>query len=134
MSLRRFQYTHARNLPFVPLTLSYADRTIQREALIDSGATNNLMPYQVGLDLGLSWEEQTLKLPEEKALDHAPVVGIRVFGRIKPFPPIPLVFAWIQNDTRPLILGHMNFFLTFDVHFYDTQGFFELVPSPGKFF
>lgn len=134
MNLRRFQYTHDRNLPFVPLTLSYADRTIQREALIDSGSTNNVMPYQVGLDLGLSWDAQTLKLSSEEAFGGVPVVGIRVFGRINPFPPIPLVFAWWKADTRPLILGHMNFFLAFDVHFYDTQGFFELTPSPGRFF
>ena len=131
MSLRRFQYPHDRNLPFVPITLSYADHMIQREALLDSGSTNNLMPYQVGLDLGLSWDAQTLKLPSEDVFEGAPVVGIRVFGRIKPFPPIPLVFAWVKNDTRPLILGHMNFFLAFDVHFYDAEGFFELAPSVG---
>jgi len=133
MSLRRFHYTQ-RRLPFVPLTLSYSGQSIQRDALVDSGATNNVMPYQVGCDLGLSWDAQTLKLPEEEAFDGVPVVGIRVFGCIKPFPPIPLVFAWWKSDTRPLILGHMNFFMAFDVHFYDAAGFFELAPSPGRFF
>lgn len=52
MSLRRFEYKD-RLLPYIPLTLSYAEHTIQREALIDSGATHSLMPYQVGLDFGV---------------------------------------------------------------------------------
>jgi hypothetical protein len=135
MSLRRFEYND--RLPYIPLPLSYAEHTIQREALIDSGATHSLMPYHVGLDLGLSWEEQTLNLPAEEAFRGIPAVGIRVLGMVKAFPPIPLVFAWWKSDDSPLILGHINFFRAFEVHFYSKKllgtsppGKFGMVPLP----
>ncbi len=99
MSLRRFEYKD-KPLPYIPLTLSYAEHTIQCNGLIDSGATHGLMPYQVGLNLGLSWEKQTLNLPEEDSFKGIPAVGIRIFGRIKPFPPIPLVFAWWKSNEK----------------------------------
>ena len=132
MSLHRFEYKD-RLLPYIPLTLSYAEHTLQCDALIDSGATHCLMPCQVGLDLGLSWEKQTLKLPEEVSFRGIPAVGIRIFGRVKPFPPIPLVFAWGKSDDSPLILGHVNFFQVFEVHFYDAEGCFKLAPSVSQF-
>ncbi len=66
MSFRRFEY-RGKLLPYIPVTLSHAEHTRQGDALIDSGATHSLMPYQVGLDLGLLWEEQRLSLPEEEA-------------------------------------------------------------------
>lgn len=126
MSLRRFTYTPARYLPFIPITLFYGERSITKEALVDSGATNNVLPYHVGLELGLSWEAQTRELTPVDILRGAPVVGIRLHGKVKPFPPRELVFAWTQKDDLPLILGHVNFFWEFDVHFYDAQGFFEI--------
>ncbi|GAK61490.1 hypothetical protein U27_01391 [Candidatus Vecturithrix granuli] len=132
MNVQRFTYNPQRYLPFIPMTLFYEEISIEKEALVDSGATNNVLPYHVGLELGLSWEAQTRKLTPVDILRGAPVVGIRLYGQIKPFPLVPLVFAWTQKNDIPLILGHVNFFGEFDVHFYDTQGFFEL--RPGKRF
>jgi hypothetical protein len=129
MNLRRFPYVHERSLPFIPITLFCGDISIEKEALVDSGATNNVLPYHVGLELGLFWEAQTRALTPVDILRGAPVVGIRLYGEVKPFPPVDLVFAWTQKNDVPLILGHVNFFWESDVHFYDTQGFFELSPS-----
>ena len=65
-------------------------------------------------------------------LRGAPVVGVRLQGAINPFSPVMLVFAWTQKTDVPLILGHVNFFWEFEAHFYDAQGFFELVPALKK--
>lgn len=39
-------------LPFAPITLQARDRSVQVSALIDSGATLNVLPHDVGLQLG----------------------------------------------------------------------------------
>lgn len=131
MSEQRFFYTSGRNLPFIPLTLYYGESSITKEALVDSGATNNVLPYHVGCELGMSWEAQTFGLTPVDILRGAPVVGVKLYGEVKPFPPFELVFAWTQKDDIPLILGHVNFFWECDVHFYDTQGMFE-ISHPGR--
>ncbi len=43
-------------LPFLPLKLSRENETVEALGLIDSGATINVLPYQVGLKLGSVWE------------------------------------------------------------------------------
>ena len=106
--------------------LYYGEHTLTHEALVDSGATNNVLPHSIGLKLGLSWEEQTYSLTPVDFLRGSPVVGVKLYGKLTPFPPYEMVFAWTQKDDMPLILGHVNFFLIFDVHFYDTQGIFEI--------
>ena len=47
---------HAR--PFLPITLSYRQRRMEALALVDSGADLNVLPYQVGLQLGGNWNDQ----------------------------------------------------------------------------
>ncbi|MCP4379497.1 MAG: hypothetical protein GY794_25415 [bacterium] len=94
--------------------------------MLDSGATNNVLPYHAGLALGLLWEEQRFHLEGEDFLRGAPIVGVRLYGEIPPFPPLELVFAWSRSDDMPLILGHVNFFLEFDLFLSDTREFFEL--------
>ena len=41
---------------------------------------------------------------------------------------IDLAFAWTQDRNAPLILGHMNFLLEFDVCFYRNELAFEISP------
>lgn len=45
-------------LPFLPIELSLRDQSIATSALIDSGATVNVLPHSVGLSLGAIWENQ----------------------------------------------------------------------------
>jgi|GEM_PF-1877584 hypothetical protein len=40
------------SLPRVPLSLSRADRRIDAVGLVDSGATVNVLPYELGIQLG----------------------------------------------------------------------------------
>jgi len=60
----KFSYA-SQGLPFLNITLSHHKRSISRTALVDSGSTINVLPYEDGLDLGLSWEEQSIPLRDE---------------------------------------------------------------------
>lgn len=44
-------------LPYAPITLQLGDRRVQVSALIDSGATLNVLPFDVGVQLGAAWEK-----------------------------------------------------------------------------
>jgi hypothetical protein len=40
------------SLPRVPLLLRQGDRVVETIGLVDSGATINVLPYEIGLQLG----------------------------------------------------------------------------------
>lgn len=136
MSPRRFTYTASTmfpelhsGLPYMPITLLHGEQAIKVTGLVDSGASISVLPYDAGLQLGLVWETQTYPLDLTILFQGSPTYGVVVMGQIDPFPPVPLAFAWTQrNDVRP-ILGQMNFFQQFDVHFYGSQNMFEIVPK-----
>ena len=46
------------SLPRLPLTLSSNNRQIDLIGIVDSGATVNVLPLQLGLDLGNAWDER----------------------------------------------------------------------------
>ncbi|WP_292871594.1 hypothetical protein [Nostoc sp. LPT] len=48
---------------------------------------------------------------------------------VEQFPTVELAFAWTQDRNAPVILGHMNFFLAFDVCFYRSESAFEISPK-----
>ena len=48
--------------PYLPVTLEYQQNTKNVSALLDTGATVNVMPYSLGLELGYIWERQTASL------------------------------------------------------------------------
>lgn len=64
-------------LPYLPLTLTYQNRSLQVSGLLDTGASVNVLPYEIGLGLRAIWERQTLAVPlggnlakfEARALD-----------------------------------------------------------------
>ena len=43
-------------MPYLPITLSLGDRSIEVMALLDSGASVSVLPYEVGRELGAVWE------------------------------------------------------------------------------
>jgi hypothetical protein len=45
------------SLPRVPIILRREGRTVEALALVDSGATVNVMPYELGLQLGATWHD-----------------------------------------------------------------------------
>ena len=43
-------------MPYIPLTLMLGDRSLEGTALLDTGASVNVLPYEIGLQLGAIWE------------------------------------------------------------------------------
>lgn len=122
------KYPGLAGMPFVSLTLSYQDRSIEVSALVDSGASVSVLPYDVGLELGLNWEAQKVPAPLWVNVKDAQAWGVVVTGRINPFPQFPLVFAWTRKTSQevPILLGQTNFFQTFKVLFDGQAGTFTL--------
>lgn len=115
-------------LPFVSVSLTYQSRSVSVQALVDSGSTVSVLPYDIGLKLGLVWENQRVPAPLVGALKNAPAWGVLLLGEVSPFPPVPLAFAWTRkaSDEAPIILGQTNFFQTFTVVFDGKAGTFEI--------
>ncbi len=57
-------------MPYLPITLSYRDRSLEMMALLDTGASVNVLPYEVGLQLGADWEDQTVPIQLSGNLGH----------------------------------------------------------------
>jgi hypothetical protein len=115
--------------PFLPITVANGDRVVVAEGLLDTGAMVNVLPYEIGLELGFVWSQQkvTLDLGGNLAQYEARVVVVRaVVGK---FEPVQLVFAWTKATGIPLLLGQVNFFIEFDVCFHRSQLNFGVNPK-----
>jgi hypothetical protein len=115
-------------LPYLPLTLSHGKHSIEVMALLDTGASVNVLPYEIGLQLGAVWESQTVQIPLSGNLSQSESRGLVLTGIVANFPPVLLAFAWTQSTNVPVILGHMNFFAEFNVCFYRHELAFEVCP------
>ncbi len=67
MTANRFPYLEADSssgtasaLPYLPIRLILGEKETATSALVDSGATLNVLPYDLGLQLGAEWEQQTV--------------------------------------------------------------------------
>jgi hypothetical protein len=116
-------------LPQLPLSLTYRDSSIKASALLDTGASVNVLPHSIGVQLGAIWEEQTISVTLAGNLVAVEARGLLISAQIGSFDPVQLVFAWSLSDDVPLLLGRMNFFLEFDVCFYRSQLAFDVCPK-----
>ena len=136
MTLQQFSYSQNEKypnfkdgLPFLPIVLT-GKKSVTVSALVDSGSTINVLPYDIGIRLGLVWEDQKFYIPELKGfLRNTEAFGILLKGTINSFPPVSLAFAWTQSNEVPVILGQTNFFSEFDVCFFGSQKIFTLLPT-----
>ncbi len=113
-------------MPYLPITLSYRGISVKMLALLDTGASVNVLPYEAGLQLGAVWEEQTVPIQLSGNLAHMEARGLVASATVAEFPSVLLAFAWTRSKEAPLILGQMNFFAEFDVCFYRAELAFEL--------
>ena len=132
---QRFPYSEidpllgaASELPYVPIALERNGKVASVSALVDSGAALSVLPYDVGLQLGAVWEQQTIPVRLVGNLADFDARAILVKARIDPFTPVRLAFAWARNNQVPVILGQVNFFMEFDVCFFRSQSAFEVKP------
>ena len=97
--------------------------------MLDTGATVSVLPYGVGEQLGAVWEQQTTAITLSGNLAACEARALVVSAVIGSFPSVRLVFAWAKTDAVPVLLGHVNFFLEFDVCFYRSRSVFEVRPK-----
>jgi len=115
--------------PHLPIRLTYRDHSVATSGLLDTGAAVNVLPYQVGVDLGAMWEQQGTVLQLTGNLAHFEARALLVWAAVGEFAPVRLVFAWTRAADVPLLLGQVNFFMEFDACFYRSRLFFEIHPK-----
>jgi hypothetical protein len=99
-------------MPFIWIRVG----TYEGWALVDSGAWVNVLPYSLGLGLGLNWDD----FPDGAMIGGSVVSAskkVRMKSKIRGFDELELQFAWLSHDNARLILGHDDFFRNFDVYF-----------------
>ena len=115
--------------PYLPITLTYQGQSVTISGLLDTGSMVNVLPYQVGVELGAVWEQQKTPLQLTGNLARYEARALVVSATVGRFEPVQLVFAWTQTTDVPLLLGQVNFFMEFDVCFYRSQLSFEVRPK-----
>ncbi len=131
----RFRYsttdpaqTEYDSLPRVTLILTNGSNSVEVLGLVDSGATVSVLPYGIGLRLGMRWDERKAVIPLSGSLGNIPAAPAFALATIGDLPVVRLAFAWAREEKVPLILGQSNFFMEFDVHFYRSRLEFEVTP------
>lgn len=114
------------NLPRVPIILRRESHTIETLGLVDSGATIDVMPYEVGLQLGATWDDSKAIVQLAGNLGNQSAIPFFAMVQVGDLPHIQLAFAWTKSLNAPLILGQTNFFMEFDVCFYRSKMEFEV--------
>jgi len=117
------------SLPRLPIILRYGKQVINAVGLVDSGATVNVLPYQIGIQLGAVWDDRKATIRLAGSLGNVPAQPLLPTAKIGDLPPVRLAFAWSRSDDVPIILGQMNFFMEFDICFYRSQLEFEVKPK-----
>ena len=132
----RFQYSTTSptqnefdSLPRLPLLLRREDQRVEAVGLVDSGATVNVLPYELGLQLGGIWDDRRAIIQLAGNLSNQLAMPFAAIAQIGDLPPAELLFAWVKRPNTPLILGQTNFFLEFDVCFYRSKVEFEVKPK-----
>ncbi|MCC3426984.1 MAG: hypothetical protein JGK12_24500 [Microcoleus sp. PH2017_01_SCD_O_A] len=133
----RFQYStndpsqdEFDSLPRIPLILRHNNQGVEVVGLVDSGATVNVLPYQIGIQLGLVWDDSKAIIRLAGNVGNQPAMPVFLIAEIGDFAPVRLAFAWTKSDSVSLILGQTNFFLEFDVHFYRSRLEFDIELKP----
>jgi len=123
-------------LPFVPITILRTDNFeritlhFKASALVDSGSTVNVLPYDFGEQLGFIWNPKHPDTPFIGTVFDGPALGVILFVKVADFRPVRLTFGWSQKTSAEvcLILGQTNFFDKFDIDFRKSTDYFEIVP------
>jgi len=117
-------------MPMLPMVLSRGQITVATSGLLDTGSAINVLPYQIGVQLGAVWEAEHTVIRLAGNLAGADARAIAVTAKFGQFPPVLIAFAWVNSDNLPVILGQTNFFQEFDVCFFRSRSLFEIRLRP----
>ena len=92
-STTNFTQNEFDSLPRIPLVLSRENHSIEANALVDSGATVNVMLYELGLQLGGIWDERKAIIQLAGNLRNQPAILFFARAEISNFTSVQLVFA-----------------------------------------
>lgn len=100
--------------PLVQIALYSAGHEICVSALVDSGAAISILPYDMGLQLGFVWEEQTMPVRLGGMLAGVPAVAVLVRGEVSALFPTALGDGLGQRDSAhdTASVGATKFFPT----------------------
>ena len=92
-------YTYTDDLPVIEISLYHAGYEVTIPAVVDTGAMVSVLPYDVGMQLGFLWEEQTIPIALGAHRAHLEVMS----------PISPLV---AQKDRRTVHVRHKDIQIT----------------------
>jgi hypothetical protein len=95
--MQRFSYTQNLQfpvgMPLIDIQLSNSSNSLIVSALVDSGAALNILPFDVGIELGLVWEEQTFSIDLGGVLIGSQAYAVLLEAQISNMQPKQLAFA-----------------------------------------
>jgi hypothetical protein len=112
--------------PVLPIQLHHHERIVRAEALVDSGASISILPYEVGQALGLNWETSAQGVEIKGRVRAENSRKILVGLEVAPFESFLNLFLWVKDSEIPLVLGQINFFAHFDIRFSASKQIFSL--------
>jgi hypothetical protein len=115
-------------MPLLPIRLTHGTTDVDAMGLVDSGAMVNVLPYDVGVHLGLDWDAIPGTIPLAGNLGRHLAKGVVLSGTVATYPAVRLTFAWSQSPDARLILGQINFFMEFVVSFHRSRAVFDVRP------
>jgi len=120
-------------MPFLNVKIAHKGHRLSVAGLVDSGSALNILPFDVGLELGLEWEKQTFPLELGGTLKGAEAFAVLVKATVAEFPSVDLAFAWVKRGSAdiPVLLGQVNFFQEYNVSFHGHRRVFEIAPRPN---
>ena len=133
--MQRFSYTpnpqFPVGMPLIDIQLTNGSNNLIASALVDSGAALNILSFDTGIELGLVWEDQTFPIDLGGVLTGSQAYAVLLEAQITNMQPIQLAFAWVNRPSPEVrtLLGQVNFFQEFDIHFYGNQQFFDVEPK-----
>lgn len=71
-------------MPYLEVRLQHDEHSVSVPALVDSGGMFSILPYEVGGELGLSWNNQTIPLHLTGVLQGAEAYLVTVQGIVSP--------------------------------------------------
>src|SRR3954453_21672899 len=90
------------NMPILPIRLTHGSIVLAEHALLDTGATVSILPFDVGLRLGLDWNAPMPLVPLSGNLQRHVAKGVKLQVQVGPYPTVEVVFAWSQDTNAPL--------------------------------